>query len=241
MSSSVRRNPLRPAGASVDVPVAVVTWLCGWLVANVAATVVLLAGGYDSADEASITALFIANVLGWAGFVAGMAAASQRGGSADFVADYGVRVQPIDAAAAAVGVLTQLVVLPLIYLPLEELWPATFSDDKLAENAKELVDRAADSGMVLLVLMVCVGAPLVEELVYRGLIQGSLVNRIHQVAALVIASAFFAVIHFRPVEYPGLFAAGLVFGACALVGGRLGPAIVAHAAFNITGLVLALD
>ena len=31
--------------------------------------------------------------------------------------------------------------------------------------------------MVLLVLMVCVGAPIVEELVYRGLLQGSFAAR----------------------------------------------------------------
>ena len=58
--------------------------------------------------------------------------------------------------------------------------------------------------------------------------------------AWLVASAWFAVIHFRPVEYPGLFAFGLVAGACLLVTGRLGMSIATHVAFNVTGLLLAV-
>ena len=49
----------------------------------------------------------------------------------------------------------------------------------------------------------------------------------------------FALVHFRPIEYPGLFVFGLILGACALRTGRLGMPILAHVAFNATGLVLA--
>ena len=55
---------------------------------------------------------------------------------------------------------------------------------------------------------------------------------------LFIAAAWFALIHFQPVEYPGLFAAGLVFGGCFLLTGRLGTSVVAHLAFNAAGLAL---
>jgi membrane protease YdiL (CAAX protease family) len=51
---------------------------------------------------------------------------------------------------------------------------------------------------------------------------------------------WFALVHPSPVEYPGLLLAGLTFGACLLVTGRLGASIVTHFAFNVTGLVLAL-
>ena len=71
-----------------------------------------------------------------------------------------------------------------MYLPLERLWADTFSEDRLTENAKDLVDRASGGSMVLLVLMVCVGAPIVEELVYRGLLQGSFAARFNHVAGL---------------------------------------------------------
>ena len=74
-------------------------------------------------------------------------------------------------------------------------------------------------------MIVCVGAPIVEELVYRGLLQRSFAARFDHVLAWLAASAWFAVIHFRAVEYPGLFVFGLVAGACLLVTGRLGMPI----------------
>jgi membrane protease YdiL (CAAX protease family) len=57
----------------------------------------------------------------------------------------------------------------------------------------------------------------------------------------VSASAWFALVHFSPVEYPGLFLAGLVFGGCVVATGRIGPAILTHAAFNAVGLVIVLS
>ena len=66
---------------------------------------------------------------------------------------------------------------------------------------------------MLLVLIVVVGAPIVEELVYRGLLQGSFSARFSDRSRRCSwRAACFALIHFRPVEYPGLFVVGLVFG-----------------------------
>ena len=52
-------------------------------------------------------------------------------------------------------------------------------------------------------------------------------------------AAWFAIIHFRPVEYPGLFAFALVTGACMMLTDRLGMSWATHIAFNVTGLLLA--
>ena len=59
-------------------------------------------------------------------------------------------------------------------------------------------------------------------------------------AVVVGVGLVFALIHFRPVEYPGLFVAGLVFGVCAWRTGRIGMSVAAHVAFNATGLALVL-
>lgn len=216
-------------------------WVCGWLVAQVIAVIVMSIAGYEDVDEAAIWVLFLSQCLGWSAFIGGLAFASRTTGTGNFAEDYSARAKPIDVLGAPLGVLTQLVVLPLVYLPLDHFWPATFNDDKLSETAKDLVDRASGGAAVLLVLMVCVGAPVVEELVYRGMIQGSLSARINPMLAWFAASAFFMLIHFKPVEYPGLLAAGLLFGGCMLVTGRIGPAIAAHIGFNVTGLILAYN
>jgi len=138
-------------------------------------------------------------------------------------------------------VLGQLVVIPLVYIPLRGLWPDTFSKAELEERAQELADKADGWTVVLLALVVVVGAPIVEELVYRGLLQRSMARTmIGGGGALLFTSLWFALVHPSPVEYPGLFLAGLMFGAGALLTDRIGPAVLTHAAFNATGLVMAL-
>src|SRR5262245_16730911 len=180
----VTRVPLRDAGRRVDVPVAVATWVAAFIVGQLATVLIV---GSDDPDTIAIPTLFVAVAATWLAYLGGMWAASQRAGSGDFVEDYQLRFAPIDLIGVPIGVLCQLVLVPLLYLPLSELWPDTFSDDRLSENAEKLVDRADGASMVLLVLMVCVFAPVVEELVYRGLLQGSLAARFDQLLALLVA------------------------------------------------------
>jgi membrane protease YdiL (CAAX protease family) len=236
----VSRTPLRDTGRRIDVPVAVATWVAAFVIGQLASALIVGASGADDLDSVPIPTLFAGVAATWVAYLVGMWAASRRSGSGDFIEDYRVRFATIDLLGLPIGVLTQLVLVPLLYLPLSELWPDTFSEDRLSETAEKLVDRAEGASMVLLVLMVCLFAPVVEELVYRGLLQGSLAARFDQVVALVVTAAWFAVIHFRPVEYPGLFLFGLVAGAGLLFTGRLGLPILAHLAFNVTGLLLAL-
>ena len=232
---------MRDTGRRIDVPLALLTWLAAWLLGQVVALVVYSAGGYEDVDDVPISVLFVSQLLVWGIFIGAMVLASRRGGTGRFRDDYQVDARGVDLLGAPIGVLSQLVLVPLVYLPLERLWGDVFTEERLTENAKDLVDRASGGSMVLLVLMVCVGAPVVEELVYRGLVQGSLADRVNPLPAWLAASALFALIHFRPVEYTGLLVSGLVCGACALVTGRLGMAISCHVGFNVTGLLLALD
>jgi membrane protease YdiL (CAAX protease family) len=93
---------------------------------------------------------------------------------------------------------------------------------------------------VLLVIIVVIGAPIVEELVYRGLLQRSMSAAFGVVPGLVVMSIWFALMHPTPIEWPGLVVAGALFGAGLALTGRIGPGIITHAAFNATGLILAL-
>jgi len=236
------RSAIRPSAAPnpIDVNTAVITFILAWLAAQVLSSVVVAAlGGGSSIADTSIGVIAAALVAAWTAYLAGMWVASQRGGSGDPVEDYGSAFKPIDAAGLGVGVLSQLVLIELVYLPLEALWPDTFTDDRLQENAKDLVDRAAGASALVLIVLIVIGAPIVEELFYRGLLQRSLAARFNDSLVVVGVAVLFALVHFRPVEFPGLFAFGLVVGICALVTGRLGMAILTHMAFNATGLVLA--
>lgn len=214
-------------------------WLVAFFVGQALSVLVLLIAGVDDTETTPIPTLFVAVAATWVAYLAGAWWASQRSGSGSFVDDYRLRFAPVDLVGIPIGVLTQLVLVPLVYLPLVELFPETFSDDRLSETAERLVERAEGAGVALLILMVCVVAPLVEEIVYRGMLQGALATRLSGLVALAVAAVWFALIHFRPVEYPGLLVFGLVAGAGVLATGRLGLPIVTHVAFNVTGLVLA--
>jgi uncharacterized protein len=227
----------RAQRGAVDLPVAAATWIVAWIAGQVLSAVVVAVAGGDADEVLPIGTLAVAVSATWCAYLAGIWWASQRGGSGDLRRDYAIWGDPLDLVGVGVGVVTQLVLVPVVYLPLRAIWPDTFSDDRLEETARDLVERADGVAFLVLVFVVVVGAPLVEELVYRGLLQRSMAARLSDPLALVGASLWFAVIHFRPVEYPGLFVAGLVFGACLLVTGRLGTAIAAHVGFNATGIL----
>ena len=224
----------------IEPRVAVAVFLGSWVLAQLLASIVLSIFGEGGAPgDSSIGVLAVSLIAAWSAYLGGMWYASRSAGSGDPIADYGVTFAPVDATGIAIGVLCQLVLVNVVYLPLEALWPDTFTDDRLQENARDLVDRANGGSVVLLVVLVAVGAPVVEELFYRGLLQRSLVARFSDALVVVGVAAVFALVHFRPVEYPGLFVFGLVLGTCAVLTDRLGLAIITHMSFNVTGLVLA--
>ncbi len=224
----------------IDATVAAAFFLGSWLVAQVvAAAIVAALHGTDPGVDPAFSITAAALVGAWSTYLVGMRLASERAGSGSMVDDYGFRFRWVDLGGLAVGALGNLVLIPIVYLPLEAIWPDTFSDDRLTENARDLVDRASGASALLLVVIVVVGAPIVEELFYRGLLQRSLAARFREGAVVVAVAALFAVFHFRPIEIPGLFVIGLVFGVAALRTGRLGTAIMIHVGFNATGLLQA--
>ena len=113
--------------------------------------------------------------------------------------------------------------------------------EEIEERAQELADKAGGWNTVLLVLVVVIAAPIVEELVYRGLLQRSIERTLGAVPALLVTSAWFAVVHPVPIEYPGLFVAGLAFGSWVAATGRIGGAILTHLAFNATAVIVTLN
>jgi membrane protease YdiL (CAAX protease family) len=234
------RTAIRRGATPIDVRVAVVTWVAAFVVGQFASSVIVASSGVTTTDDATIPTLFAGVAATWIAYLTGMYVASRRSGTGDLVEDYAIRARAVDVLGIPIGALTQLVLVPLVYVPLRAIWPDTFSDERLTETAEKLVDRASGGTVVLLVLMVCVGAPLVEELVYRGLLQRSFAARTSHVVAWLVAAAWFTIIHFRPVEYPGLFVFALVTGACLMFTDRLGMSIATHVAFNATGLLLAV-
>lgn len=120
----------------------------------------------------------------------------------------------------------------LIYLPLVELL------DREATAATELVDRFSGTDIVLLFLMAGLLAPVVEELFFRGVIQGALGNLGPPWLAVSAAALFFAATHFQLIELLGLFMFGAAAGMVLNRFGRMSLAITVHMGFNLASLIV---
>lgn len=138
------------------------------------------------------------------------------------------------------GVGSQLILMNLVNWPLAQLFPEQFSPERISERAEDIASMAPGWWAVLLVLVVVVGAPVVEEIVYRGSLQTRLVSSFGASVGIVLTALLFALIHLAPVEIPGLFVFALVLGIARHKTGALGLPIVTHLAFNATGLSLVM-
>ncbi len=212
-------------------------WTSCYIVAVVAGVVITSANGGATTDPPSTAVLALSATGLWLPFLFMLRWVAQRNGST--LRNYfGLRFSKTDWLGIPLGVFCQVVLMNVINWPLNKWWPNTFNPQRIETRARDMVDAAHGAWFVVLVLIVVVGAPLVEELVYRGFIQGGLQERIGSTAALVITAAWFTVVHLEPIEFPGLFTFAIVLGLCYRRTQRLGLSMVTHLAFNATGLLL---
>ncbi len=191
---------------------------------------------------ATVTPLWMVAVLQaflWFGLLGAPVLAARSKGRG-LVSDFGLRMRAVDVPVGlAIGVACQLVLVPVVSIP----WARALGRDisELEEPARALADKATDPlGVALLVLIVVIGAPVVEELFFRGLLQRSAVRRWSPAVAVALSSVVFGVTHFEVLQLPALIAFGLVLALLAQRTGRLGPSIMAHLAFNAVTVVALL-
>ena len=216
-------------------------WI-GCYLAAVALSIVVTSssvGGSDGAATDNPTTLVLAlSALGlWLPFVFMLRWVARSAGS-DLRTYFELRFAKIDLLGLPLGVFCQVVLMNVINWPLNKWWPDTFNPERVENRARDMVDAAHGAWFIVLFLIVVIGAPLVEELVYRGFIQGGLQARLGSTWALLITAAWFTVVHLEPIEFPGLFAFAIVLGLCYRRTQRVGLPIVTHLAFNATGLLL---
>ena len=216
---------------------AVTGWIAGFLGSLVALIAVVVFRGVGASLELTLGWLVLLQVPLWIGLLGTPLLARSRGLS--WPEQMGWRMRPVDVPLGlGVGLLLQLVVIPLLYLPILEV----FEDLDVEAPARELAELAETPFEVAaLVLMTVIAAPLTEEVFFRGLLQGALRDRFGPVRAVAISSLAFAVVHFQVVQFPALLVFGIVHGLLVLTTRRLGAALWSHAAFNaVTVTVLLL-
>lgn len=220
-----------------------VGWLAGQVLALVAFSAIASATGRSSTEmeELPIGLVLLGQVGLWVGLLTIVVVATTLKGAGPRV-ELRLRAEPRDLPIGGLlGALLQVPVLPILYWPILRLLDKSGGD--LEEAAREIVDKVHGvPGVLALVVMVVICAPVVEEIFYRGFLQGALLKRgLPPAVAIGISSVTFGLVHFQLLQLPALVLVGVVTGVLAHRYQRLGPAIAAHMAFNLVSTIVLLS
>ena len=118
----------------------------------------------------------------------------------------------------------------------------------ISSNTDAINEASVDRTYVVsLVIIAVVAAPIVEEMIFRGVVLRGLRSRMPTVIAVVLQGVLFGAAHVDPVHGVGnvglvlvLSGVGIAFGVASHLFRRIGPSIVAHALFNGAVLLVVL-
>ncbi|GAB3784167.1 CPBP family intramembrane glutamic endopeptidase [Dyella agri] len=137
-------------------------------------------------------------------------------------------------AAVALGLLV-----PLVGSKLTELLAHGHA---VPQDVKQLSGGASTGLRVALTLTVTSIGPLVEELLFRGVLLSALLRRLRTAWAVLASAALFALVHLPDLRWlwyalPNLALLGVVLAWLRLRSGSLWPAVIAHACNNLLAML----
>jgi len=209
--------------------------------ASLAVTVAYFAAGSGHLDTQNPWFMLVSQLALWVGFLGAVVVASWRNGTHSLVRDYGLSwPRWHDLTAGVTGGLLGRVPSTLILI-LIVVATNGFSTPNTAGRVIDGTTPEGAAGWVVTALLLVVGAPLVEELLFRGLIQGAFTRRLGATPAIFVTALIFCFAHVLnegPVAPFVLFPPALILGYLRHRYGRLAPGMIAHATFN--GIAFAL-
>lgn len=138
---------------------------------------------------------------------------------------YGVTLQ---------GILLAIVCAAALYFLLDKFLDPIF-EGMLPGSEKRYQEtlRSLRQAPVISFIQVCILAPVMEELLMRGFLLGGLSASYGNVTALLVSSAFFALLHFNMVQTLSALISGIVLGLLYIHTGSVVCCIAAHAGYNM--------
>ncbi len=212
------------------------------LLLDVVVGVVWVMLGGDITDTSSPVLILFSEIGLWIGLAGSCVVASRSKGTGSLAKDFGFRTAgwvdlPIGLATGVVGLVLSVVLGGILH---------SFDSRLVGSNSAELTAHHEIFALVVSAVVVCVGAPLFEELFFRGLVQGTLVSRIGT-WAIPGQAVLFALAHYQPGEGVGnigifvvIFSLGCVLGYVRHRTRRLVPGMVAHSTFNLISFIASI-
>ncbi len=230
-------QPAKPRPSALDATILPLWILGGQLLAGIA----ILPGLLFADDLEGSARLFIAGsaILGWIAVVVGtwLWLRFRRAWHPTWMTGHRPRsgwLAGLIGAGGALGgfLLVQLVVGLLVWLTGQE------------PPEQEIFDLMGDPAVALVLGLIAVFvAPVVEEIIFRGVLQDVLARRWPWQAAALVQSAIFSAIHIETLASPPMFLAlgllGYLFTWLRRWTGSLIAPIIAHLVFNAISMLLA--
>ena len=153
--------------------------------------------------------------------------------------DLGLRLTWRDVGWGVIGGIAALVAGGTIALILQAIFGEFTS--AAGEVGEELRTEGPLLAVVAFALCVAIGAPIAEEIAFRGMAYNALAKcGLNAAWVIAITTVAFSLFHLEPVRAPILLASGLVLGILRWRTRSLGAPIVAHAVNNLPGAAFLL-
>jgi membrane protease YdiL (CAAX protease family) len=187
------------------------------------------------------TELVLTEVALWLPMIGACWFVSRRRGDRSLAQDYGLRWRPLDIGLGLAGSVAARSTESIMLLPIILLRPHF----RVPEVSEFQPFTNGAWSWVVLALVTCVGAPIVEELFFRGLIQTRLVGRYGPVVGIGVTSVLFGAAHLIGWSGPislvyalAIVGAGISLGTMRHLTGRLGTSMMTHSFFNAQALLI---
>lgn len=228
----------RPTRIAWGLPDALLCWLAGYLGAILASFPLYASRGGTNIDTKLVFGIILpAQQLT---VVLAVVYVTRLKGQKSLARDFGLIVRLGDAKALVVGAVLE-VALTLALLPILQLDP----DAQNQQLLTDLKDNRDAATVVLFVIGAVIFAPIVEELLFRGVLLRALLRRVEPAYAVLGSGIIFALVHYvgdpNTLPFlPALAGLGVALAVVAARSGDLSTSIWIHAGFNLTTTILFL-
>ena len=112
---------------------------------------------------------------------------------------------------------------------------------KIGYNLSAGINFDTPGKLVCGLLLVCVVAPCVEELIFRGFLLSGLRKKFNKYAAAALCAAAFSLMHMNPEQTVYQFCLGFVCALAAIESGNLLAPVIIHGVSNLIAVLLDLN
>lgn len=131
-------------------------------------------------------------------------------------------------------ILGALVALSIIVTLLGISSPAASGDEK---GGTKLLNFMGSFGLTFVLTVVL--APIVEEVIFRGVLLGAIAKRFGVIAGILVSSLLFTLVHLDPLQMLSAFPLGVYLAIMYYKTGSIYPGIILHASWNLFILLIA--